>query len=193
MKQETSSEDCTVQRQCITCGFIEPPQAYSTQRRLKLEPYLCIECPCFQKRARAYLAGPISGVPDFREWFAARAEAWRAAGWHVTNPAEMQPGLEADQAIQWSFYMRRDIPHLTQAEALLLSPRYKQSHGSMLELLLAMELDIAIYDADSAPALSPHEIGFFGTFRLGIRRFARPGGRSKFEHALEYLEIPSAS
>lgn len=38
---------------------------------------------------RLYLAGPMTGLPDFNyPAFHAAAAAWRAAGWTVANPAE---------------------------------------------------------------------------------------------------------
>lgn len=49
-----------------------------------------------------YISGPITGMPDLNfPAFHAAAAALRAAGYTVTNPAELDAQMRAVKAITW--------------------------------------------------------------------------------------------
>lgn len=90
---------------------------------------------------RLYLAGPMTGLPNFnRPAFHAAAAELRAAGYEVVNPAELdesEPITDPDGPGAWERYMRRDIPHLCKCDAVALLPGWTESQGAQLESLIA--------------------------------------------------------
>lgn len=100
---------------------------------------------------RLYLAGPMTGLPDFnRPAFHAAAAALRAAGYEVVNPAELdesEPITDPDGPGAWERYMRRDIPHLCKCDAVALLPGWTESQGAQLESLIAHGLGMRQWSA----------------------------------------------
>ena len=109
---------------------------------------------------RLYLAGPMTGLPDFnRPAFHAAAAELRAAGYQVVNPAELdesEPITDPDKPGAWGRYMRRDIPHLCKCDALALLPGWTESQGAQLESLIANGLRMRQLDAQEWWLLSMH-------------------------------------
>lgn len=101
---------------------------------------------------RLYLAGPMTGLPDFnRPAFHAAAAALRAAGYEVVNPAELnesEPITDPDGPGAWERYMRRDIPHLCKCDAVALLPGWTESQGAQLEEEIAFRLSMPIETTD---------------------------------------------
>lgn len=96
---------------------------------------------------RLYLAGPMTGLPDYnRPAFNAMAAQLRAAGYFVVNPAEN--GLPADAA--WIDHMRRDIElmMINQCTAIALLPGWGQSTGANVEVRLATSLLMIVNTAE---------------------------------------------
>jgi hypothetical protein len=93
---------------------------------------------------RIYVAGPMTGFPglNFPAFHAAAAE-WRAKGWHVENPAE----INADPTAGWHECMRADIARLVTCNAIYLLPGWKLSRGARIEAHIARELDMAVHEA----------------------------------------------
>ncbi len=93
---------------------------------------------------RLYLAGPMSGYAEhnFPE-FNRVAALLRAEGYEIFNPAE-----NADGGVRRprSFYMRRDIPALMDCEAIAALPNWQQSRGAWLEMWIAIDLDIPMFN-----------------------------------------------
>jgi len=85
-----------------------------------------------------YLAGPMSGLPQFNHpAFHEAAKQLRDAGYLVVNPAEN--GLAADAP--WIRHMRRDIILMMQsAEAVATLPDWAGSRGALIETSLAHRL-----------------------------------------------------
>jgi hypothetical protein len=85
-----------------------------------------------------YLAGPMTGYPDFNHpAFNQAAKQLRKAGYEVVNPAEN--GLDRDAP--WINHMRRDIILMMQsAEAVATLPGYESSCGALIETALAHRL-----------------------------------------------------
>lgn len=104
---------------------------------------------------KLYLAGPMSGLPDFNfPAFHAEAARLRALGYEVCNPAENPepPGGS------WEGYMRLAIAQLVTCDTIALLPGWEHSRGAGIEKKLA------------------HELGMVGILASEIRR--RKGGQT---------------
>lgn len=84
-----------------------------------------------------YLAGPMTGHPDFNyPAFNAEAARLRAIGYRVENPAE-NPVQNT-----WQAYMRQALAQLVKCDAVALLPGWKTSRGACIENQLAIDLGI---------------------------------------------------
>lgn len=84
---------------------------------------------------KTYLAGPMSGLPDFnRPAFFAEAQRLQALGHTVLNPAILPDGLEQHQ------YMGIRIEMVKAADQLVMLPGWMDSSGAKAEYALAMKL-----------------------------------------------------
>lgn len=96
-----------------------------------------------------YLAGPMTGKPDFNSAeFAKYAEKYRADGFKVFSPPEMDEG---DWTKPYEYYIRRDLGVFLNesVERVYLLPGWQESKGARLEKHLAEVLGLAIYDAET--------------------------------------------
>lgn len=88
---------------------------------------------------KIYLAGPMTGLPEFNfPAFHAAAADLRALGHVVSSPAELPPDIGTDRP--WSFYMRRGLGMLLECEAIVLLSGWAESRGASLELTVAKAL-----------------------------------------------------
>ena len=87
----------------------------------------------------------MTGYPDFNfPAFNGRAAEWRAEGWEVFNPAET---ALADKPRD--YYLRIDVRAICECDAIAVLPGWQNSRGATLEVSLARELGLAVYDADT--------------------------------------------
>lgn len=105
---------------------------------------------------RLYIAGPMSGLPDFNypAFFAAEA-ALEALGHTPLNPAKndgqtveeaiASSGTNENPAHPWEYYLRRDIPKVVSADALVMLPGWQKSRGANLEVHIATSLGMPLY------------------------------------------------
>ena len=101
-----------------------------------------------------YLAGPMTGYPDFNfPAFNVAAARWREKHAKVINPAELDGGKTGEP---WEYYLRRDIPHLLSADAVAVLPGWRQSRGARLEVVIAEAMGMPLFDAEAMSRL-PHE------------------------------------
>ena len=101
-----------------------------------------------------YLAGPMSGVPDFNyPAFAAYTDRYRREGFTVVSPAELDGG---DTSQPYETYMRRDIEAIldNQVERIYLMPGWGRSRGAKFERSLGEILNLSIYDAETGQPFS---------------------------------------
>ena len=93
---------------------------------------------------RLYLAGPMSGRPHSNfPLFNRVAGLLRARGHEVFNPAENKDGgVRRSRA----YYMRLDIPALLDSQAVVLLPGWRASRGASLEVWIALDLDMPVYE-----------------------------------------------
>ena len=87
-----------------------------------------------------YIAGPMTGYPDFnRPAFVFAEEALRAAGFEVLNPARHE-----QDGRSWEDYMRIDIADVLRADGVAVLPYWEQSRGASLEVQVATALKIPV-------------------------------------------------
>jgi hypothetical protein len=86
---------------------------------------------------RVYLAGPMTGLPEFNfPAFNRAAASLRASGYFVINPVE----IDSDTTGKWEDYMRKDIPQLLTCDQIALLPGWENSRGAKLEKHIADQL-----------------------------------------------------
>ena len=78
-----------------------------------------------------YIAGPITGRPDYIERFCEAQLNLEADGWIVLNPADLPPGMPADR------YMPICLAMLQQADAIYMLDGWEYSEGANIELQFA--------------------------------------------------------
>ncbi len=94
---------------------------------------------------RAYLSGPMTGLPDLNfPAFHDAAAQLRAHGFEVVNPAEINP----DGELPWAECMRADIKALCDCDLLVLLPGWEKSSGAHLELHIAHRIGLMIDHMD---------------------------------------------
>lgn len=90
---------------------------------------------------RIYLAGPMSGIPDYNyPAFNAEAARLRALGHHVENPAENT----APPCNSWAGYMRIALRQMLTCDAVALLPGFAESRGATIEHDLAKQLGMRV-------------------------------------------------
>ena len=84
---------------------------------------------------RVYIAGKITGDPDYRAKFR-RAEAWVEARGHIAlNPANAPEGLKKQE------YLRLSFAQIDAADVVALLPDAKDSPGAQLEVAYCQYVD----------------------------------------------------
>jgi len=91
-----------------------------------------------------YLAGPITGIDDYKNRFRVAEEQITVLfqARVVLNPAVLPFGLEH------AAYMRICIPMISEADCVLLLPGWRKSTGSQMEFSFARENGKQIYEFD---------------------------------------------
>ncbi|MFA9285071.1 DUF4406 domain-containing protein [Comamonas sp. SY3] len=88
---------------------------------------------------KIYIAGPMTGLPEFNyPAFNAAAAELRARGHEVFNPAENP----VPACGSWAGYMRQALAQLLQCEAIYLLPEWIRSKGARLESRVATDLGL---------------------------------------------------
>ena len=103
-----------------------------------------------ERKPRCYIAGPIAGVPDFRERFAAAVPAVEALGYEVVNPCDIppvdhegecppgyDPGEDASGHTSSACFMRSDLRALLDCDAIYMLPGWSRSRGALVEAQVA--------------------------------------------------------
>lgn len=104
------------------------------------------ERPEVASRGRVvYLAGPMSGLPEFNyPAFHAKAAELRAQGVDVRNPAENDAGSAGKS---WEFYMRLALKSLLECDEIHMLPGWRASRGAKIEWFVADTLSMTISGA----------------------------------------------
>jgi hypothetical protein len=94
---------------------------------------------------RLYVSGAMTGKPDLNfPLFNSESARLRALGFLVTNPAEIDVGTNPT----WGQCMRADIKHLMDCDAVATLPGYEHSKGANLEVFIARELRMPVWNAE---------------------------------------------
>lgn len=119
---------------------------------------------------RLYLAGPMSGIPEFNyPAFRKAAAEWRAFGWDVVDPSEKFDGRTD---LPYDVYLRASINDVLACGAIAVLPGWENSKGAALEVHIGRALGYPIYDAER-PA-EPQ-----GPLRLATEYWRTPPARIK--------------
>lgn len=90
---------------------------------------------------RVYIAGPMTGQPDFNyPAFNSAAAKLRALGLEVLNPAENPP----PPCGTWTGYMRMALRQLVECDCIVLLPGWSDSKGALIERRLAQALGMDV-------------------------------------------------
>jgi hypothetical protein len=91
-----------------------------------------------------YVAGPMTGLPDFNyPAFASAAAELRAAGYEVLSPHEVE-GDDGPGTRTWAWYMRTGISKLLRCDGVALLANWHNSRGAMLEKYVADHLEMPV-------------------------------------------------
>jgi len=113
---------------------------------------------------KLYLAGPMTGYPDFNyPTFNRYARLLRDRGHEVFNPAEAHGGVTN---LELSEYFAADLPEVCHADAVAVLPGWRDSAGASFEVSLAEHLGKAVYDAVTLSAGSYDEDTLFEEARV---------------------------
>lgn len=92
-----------------------------------------------------YVAGPMSGLPDFNypAFDDATRQLWNA-GHRPLNPADSEALNDTGAPQTWDWYMRHALGMVIRADGLALLDGWEQSKGATLEHLVALQLGLDI-------------------------------------------------
>lgn len=97
------------------------------------------------RKIKTYLAGPMSGLPDFnRGAFFEAGGVLFDNGHIVLNPAVLPLGLEH------SDYMKICLPMIDAAEAVIMLPGWENSKGANMEYQYALIKQLPVFEAELA-------------------------------------------
>ncbi len=136
---------------------------------------------------KIYLAGPMTGIEDwnFPAFFKLEEDILKfAPETLVINPAH-NDGPTYEEALEsanskrysWDWYMRRDLKHVLEADALCVLPGWQNSKGASLEVHVANSLGLPIYVFQDGKLIPRVRV-------LGLSGWARSGKDS----VAEFLE-----
>ena len=98
---------------------------------------------------RVYLSGPMTGMPQANfPAFHAEAQRLRDLGYHVVNPAELNPNPDTP----WHLCMRADLKALLDCDAIVLLEGWQASQGAHLELHVAHRVGLEVLQAREVTA-----------------------------------------
>lgn len=96
---------------------------------------------------RVYIAGPMTGLPDYNfPAFHRAEEQLRGLGHEPLSPARTDDG---DTSKPRPYYLRKAIALLLESDAITLLPGWKTSAGARLEMAIAHELELPVVQLDS--------------------------------------------
>lgn len=95
-------------------------------------------------REKVYISSKMTGLPDFNfPAFYKKAMELRNMGFEVLNPAEI--GDKYGKYLKTSFYRRKNLEMLLQADILFIFGDVENSKGVEFEKLIARELGLPIW------------------------------------------------
>lgn len=161
-------------------------------------------------KKKAYLAGPMTGLPEFNfPAFHAAAADLRKRGWEIFSPAERDEsdGFDPknDAAKSFDYYMAFDLPAVCNADAVIVLPGWEKSKGANLEVHVARQCDKPVLAYPDLAPVSVKESVAQEAHRIvnGVRQadyghpaddFARTAAlwRARFGWDVKTEDIPAA-
>lgn len=95
-----------------------------------------------------YIAGPMSGLPDFNYPAFRAAQAKLEKGYEVLCPVDSEKLNDTGAPQTWEWYMRHALGMVMRAEAVCLLPGWMESRGAKLEVQVAEALGLDIRPLD---------------------------------------------
>lgn len=93
------------------------------------------------KKRRIYIAGKMGGLPEKNHPAFHRAEEYLKDRFEVVNPAT----LDHSKDVEWSDFMKTDIPALITCDCIYLLSSWTDSKGARLERIIASELGLELF------------------------------------------------
>jgi hypothetical protein len=91
---------------------------------------------------RLYIAGPMSGLPDFNyPAFRTAEKELQALGYETLNPVDNVPVKDVPV---WLDFMRMSLVQIAQADGIALLPGWENSPGAMIEQRLGTDLGLPV-------------------------------------------------
>lgn len=88
------------------------------------------------KHQTVYLSGPMTGLPDYnRAAFNLRAEAFKALGYSVNNPADISVTHGTEKS--YGFYFKRALRLMLESDVVYVFGDTSNSAGVQMELKVA--------------------------------------------------------
>ena len=104
-------------------------------------------------RPGIYLSGPITGIRNYRERFAAAEIMLREMGWAPVNPAALPQGFDRRT------YMAMDLMTMLNCPAVVMLTGWEDSAGARIEKALAEYVGLTVYGSlDEVPEVGEEEI-----------------------------------
>jgi len=121
---------------------------------------------------KIYLAGPMSGIPQFNfPAFYAAAKALRAVGFEVVSPAEMDDEEDSGAALKstdgdvndrtvvkktWGEFLARDVKLLadTGIQGIVFLPGWQKSKGAKLEAYVGLIQNFLFWTFENGSAIA---------------------------------------
>jgi len=100
---------------------------------------------------KVYIAGAITGVPDYRDKFGIAKKALEREGHTVLNPAALPEGMEKKD------YMRICFAMIDTADVITFLPNWENSKGANVERAYVTYIEKPILQLESLTAYQ-HEI-----------------------------------
>jgi len=109
-----------------------------------------------ERRLRCYIAGPISGVSDFRDRFNKAEQRLTGLGFEPINPCNISPAThegecppgygpgEGGDHTSSACFMRTDLKALLECDVIYLLPGWQHSRGAKLEYSVAVACGIPV-------------------------------------------------
>ena len=102
-------------------------------------------------KGKIYIAGPVTGDPDYMEKFNKAEEKLKNEGWTVINPVKVNANLPDDTT--WDQYLRMGYTMLDICDSILMLHGFENSKGAVRELGYAQEQGITIYLDNWSPCI----------------------------------------
>lgn len=104
---------------------------------------MCDSSPRGRVGACIYIAGPMSGLPEFNYPAFNDAEAlWANQGYVVLNPARNDDGTGT---MAYADYCKAGFIQVLKSDIVALLPGWENSRGAILEFQLAAALDLEVW------------------------------------------------